>query len=338
MNAKEKGAFAGRLFGALVGAFFSRAPLALAAGLSLGGNGSNSPVEIRAQSGIEWQQKAQVYIARGHAVAKRGESELKADTLTAYYRSVKKAPGEGQNPPPQGAGKGGGKGGAEGLIAGSNAEIYRIDADGHVVIKSPTRTVVGDHAVYDLDRGIAVITGKNLRMTTPQEVVSARKSLEWYARKEIAVARGDAVAIRRDRRIRADVLTAYFVKAGKGEEKAGAKGAAKSAGAGAIEGGEKIARIDAEGHVLVSTPTDIARSDYAVYDARKDFVTLLHHVTITRGRDTIRGGYAVIDLKRNISRIMNFKEPGKRPEIEALVIPRQKASPEPVAKTGAKPR
>ena len=41
--------------------------------------------------GIEWQQDAQVYIARGNAVATRGTTEVHADTLIAHYREAKAA-------------------------------------------------------------------------------------------------------------------------------------------------------------------------------------------------------------------------------------------------------
>ncbi len=47
------------------------------------------PLQIQADSGIEWQQNAHLYIARGNAVAIRGPSELHADTLIAHYREVK---------------------------------------------------------------------------------------------------------------------------------------------------------------------------------------------------------------------------------------------------------
>ncbi len=70
--------------------------------------------------------------------------------------------------------------------------------------------MVGDRAVYDVDRAIAVVTGKGLKMTTPTDVVTARDSLEWYDQKQIAVARGNAVAIRNGKTIKGDVLTAYM--------------------------------------------------------------------------------------------------------------------------------
>jgi lipopolysaccharide export system protein LptA len=259
---------------------------AAAQGLSLGSVSADRPVEISADSGIEWQQEAQEYIARGNAIAKRGTSEVQADTLTAHYRKSKSAGGEN--------------------------EIYRLDADGHVTIKGERETVVGDQAVYDVDQAIGIVTGKALKLTTATDVVTARDSLEWYDQKQIAVARGDAVAVRDTRRIRADVLTAHMIKdqpappAGKPVPARAEPPAKKSDAAAAPLGeeGSRITRIDGQGNVLVSTPTDIGRGDYGVYNAETGIVTLLGNVTITRGPNAVRGQYAVMDLNNNISRMM----------------------------------
>src|ERR1700722_5197268 len=64
-------------------------PRAVAQGLSLSGVSEDRPIEVSADHGIEWQQDAQVYIARGNAMAKRGATEVHADTLTAHYRPIK---------------------------------------------------------------------------------------------------------------------------------------------------------------------------------------------------------------------------------------------------------
>jgi lipopolysaccharide export system protein LptA len=255
-------------------------------GLSLGGVSEQHPIEISADSGIEWQQNAQVYIARGNAVAKRGTSEVHADTLTAHYRPSKSSGGEN--------------------------EIYRLDADGHVMIKGERGTVIGDQAVYDVDQQIGIVTGKALKLTTATDVVTARDSLEWYDQKQIAVARGDAVAVRETKRVRADVLTAHMTKdqpkpAAVKPAAAPVKASVKS-GSSAMDPlgdeGSKISRIDAQGNVLVSTETDIGHGDYGVYNADAGVATLLGNVTITRGPNAIRGQYAVIDLNNNVSRMM----------------------------------
>jgi len=270
----------------------SSVPLSAAQGLSLGGVSEDRPVEVSADSGIEWQQDAQLYIARGNAIAKRGTTEVHADTLTAHYRPSKGAGGE--------------------------TEVYRLDADGHVMIKGPTQTVVGDQAVYDVDQQIGIVTGKTLKLTTPSDVVTARDSFEWYDAKQISVARGDAIAVRDTKRLRADVLTAHMTKEkpkpGENQPEAktskavpattNAKTSAKAGPLGDRDEGSRISRIDAQGNVLVSTPTDIGRGDYGVYNADTGIVTLLGNVTITRGPNAIKGEYAVVDLNNNVSRMM----------------------------------
>jgi len=290
---------------------------ASAQGLSLGGVSQDRPIEISADSGIEWQQNAQVYIARGNAVAKRGTTEVHAETLTAHYR-----PSKG---------------------AGSENEIYRLDADGRVVIKSPTQTVVGDQAVYDVDQQIGIVTGKALKLTTPTDIVTARDSFEWYDQKQVAVARGDAVAVREAKQIRADVLTAHMTKdkPKAGESKSAAKPtqatpAAASAKAGAPAGplgdsdeSSRISRVDAQGNVVVTTPTDIGRGNYGVYNADTGIVTLLGNVTVTRGPNTVRGQYAVVDLNNNISRMMTLPPTPGAPaqRVEGLFVRQDNAAP-----------
>jgi len=272
-------------------------------GLNLGGASGDRPIEISADTGIEWQQNAQVYIARGKAMAKRGTTEVHADTLTAHYRPSK-AKGGGDN------------------------EIYRLDADGHVTIRGETQTVVGDQAVWDVDQQIGLVTGKALKLTTATDVVTARDSFEWYDGKQIAVARGDAIAVRSDaKRIRADVLTAHMTKdkAKSGGATTESKPATPDAAANPLAPdaeNSRISRVDAQGNVLVSTPSDIGRGDYGVYNSDTGIVTLLGNVTITRGPNTIKGQYAVVDLNNNVSRMMAVGPGAGAPagRVEGLLI------------------
>jgi lipopolysaccharide export system protein LptA len=265
--------------------------------------GDSLPVQIQSDSGIEWQQEQHLYIARGNAIATRGPSEVHADTLIAHYREAK------------------------GGNAGGNTEIYRVEAEGHVTLSRGTQTVVGDRAVDDIDQATTVITGKGLKMTTPTDVVTARDSLEWYDQKQVAVARGHAVAIRNGRTIKGDVLTAYMVKSAPVQAKAGAQdgrpaavpgkppvtAAAAPGGTtgGAAEADSKISRVDAQGHVVVSNALDTGRGDFGVYNADTGIATLIGHVVIERGKDVIRGQRGVMDLNNNVSRVM----PGDAPDV-----------------------
>jgi lipopolysaccharide export system protein LptA len=260
---------------------------------------SSAPINIQADSGIEWQQNKQLYIARGNAVAARGPATIKADTLLAHYRDVKSAPAAAA---------------ANTATTENNTQIYRVEAEGNVVITRDNRTVVGDHADYDMDQGIGIVRGKALKMTTASDTVTARDTLEWYDLKQIAVARGDAVAVHNGRTIKADTLTAYMVKAAPEAQpgkpapppKPIPSSAAGKPGAPAAAPGEesKISRIDGQGHVVVVNGPDIGRGDYGVYNAASGICTLLGNVTITRGSDVVTGQYAVMNLNTNVSRIM----------------------------------
>ena len=218
-----------------------------------------------------------------------------SDTIVAHYRPAK--PGAAGASPP---------GAAEGALAG-NTEIYRVEADGRVSLKRDTQTVVGDRAVYDVDKAIMVMTGKGLKLTTATDTVTARDALEWYDQKQVAVARGDAVAIRNGKTIKADILTAYMVKtqpprrAGPPRaEKPAGKSAATPVSAPAKPGApaapaqqSKIDRVDAQGHVVVTNSADTGRGDFGVYNAVSGICTLIGNVVISRAKDVIRGQTAV---------------------------------------------
>ncbi|MBV8505316.1 MAG: hypothetical protein JOZ11_05840 [Alphaproteobacteria bacterium] len=176
-------------------------------------------------------------------------------------------------------------------------------------------------------------------------MVTAHDSLEWYDQKQIAVARGDAVATRDVKVIRADVLTAHMTKdkpqpaAGKPDKAAPAAAQARPRNSamplGDTDESSKISRVDAQGHVLVSTQTDVGRGDYAVYNADSGIATLLGNVTVTRGPNTIRGEYAVMDLNNNISRMMAAPaKPGATvTRVEGLFVRQDQAA----APTGTPP-
>jgi lipopolysaccharide export system protein LptA len=298
---------------------FAAAILALAAGVALAAlsaraqnfglglttQDSNKPITIEADQGIEWQQNNRVYIARGHAKATRGQATVFGDTLVAYYRPIAK-PGAGSS---DAAPERKTSAGSSDPVGGNSTEIYRLEATGNVRIATETQTVYGDHAVYDVDRTLLVVTGKNLRLETPRDTLTARDSLEWYDDKQLAVARGDAVAIREGKHLRGDVLTASVTRA--------------------ANEASHISRVDAHGNVLVSSQDQIARGDAGVYNVDTGIATLTGRVTLTRADNELRGQYAVVDLNNNVSRLLSAPPStqlteGKPARVQGLLVPRQK--------------
>ena len=65
-----------------------------------------------------------------------------------------------------------------------------------------------------MDQAVLVMTGRDLKLTTPNDVLTARDSLEYWSQKHMAVARGNAVVVTNDgRRLAADTLVAYTTEA-----------------------------------------------------------------------------------------------------------------------------
>jgi len=165
---------------------------ALAQNLNFASTDSDAPIEIFADDGIEWQQEKLIFLARGNARAVRGDVTVHAQLLRAYYREGK----------------------------GGSTEISRLDAETKVKIVTPTETAYGEAAVYDVDKGVLVLSGGRVRLVSGQDRIEADRQLEYWERKQMAVARGNAVAVRiengQKKRIKGDVLVAYFRKNKKG--------------------------------------------------------------------------------------------------------------------------
>lgn len=288
---------------ALVVALAMGSPAVRAQGLGLGMSGDDKPLEVFADQGIEWHQNESTYIARGNARAVKGDTTVYGDALIAHYRNA----------------------------AAGGTEVWRIEANGNVRITTPTDTAYGDRAVYTIDNGVLVMTGKNLRLTTPRETITARDSLEYWDQKDLAVARGDAVVITNDRRIRADVLTAQFKsdKNQPGVKPTAATPAPPAARkpntkAGSDGDTSRLHRVDAYGNVIITTPQDVARGNRGVYMEETGIANLLGSVKITRGNNQLNGEVAEVNLRTGVSRIISAKEGTSGGPVRALIVPERK--------------
>jgi lipopolysaccharide export system protein LptA len=268
----------GAVFSLLVGLLAIAGPEASAQTLGFAGGG-DTPIHIEADNGIEWQRANQLYMASGNARASQGDSSVEADRLIAYYR-VKE---NGDN------------------------EIYRIDAIGNVRILSRSEIATGDRAVYDVFNGVLVLTGDRVQLDTGQDTITAKDTLEYYEKRRLAVARGDALAIRDDRRLKADVLMAHFLSDGKNSRDA------------------SLDRIEAVGNVLISTDTDIVMAERGDYDLASGRAELTGDVRITRGDTQLNGERAEVDLNSGRSRLLSD---GNRVRVLLTPKPRPKDAPQ----------
>jgi lipopolysaccharide export system protein LptA len=225
---------------------------------------SPEAIEIDAENGIEWRRDEQLVLARGNARAVRGDMTVRAQVLSARYRE-----------------------GADG-----SDEIWQLEADGNVEIRSPGETVYAEHATYDLDRRVVNLRGDRVRLLTDGNEITADRMEYWTERRKL-IARGNAEAVEGDRRLRAATLTAYLADPD--------SPAAQSS---------RLERVEAKDDVWVITPSEVLRGDAGSYDAGRDMATLTGDVRITRGPNQLNGCRGEVDLRAGISRLLACEDEG----------------------------
>ncbi|MBC7637681.1 MAG: hypothetical protein H7251_19015 [Acetobacteraceae bacterium] len=277
------------------------------AAVTLAQQAAAQPIDLTKGGAIEltWRDESEIRDQEktapvtGDARAVRGNVTVLADKLVAHYRKKAVNPSE--------------------AATGGN-EIYRLEAHGHVRIVTATDEAVGDAAVYDIDQAVLVMTGTGLRLTTPQQVLTARDSLEYWSEKRMAVARGAAVVTTADgRRIAADTLVGYTAPP-KADRQVTPQADALAA-SGALE------RVEAYGNVEVRTAADNGRADRGLYIAALDSAWLLGNVRLSAGNGMqMKVDAAVANKQTGIFRTVN--RPGNRAQ---GMIPPSIGKPPPVA-------
>jgi lipopolysaccharide export system protein LptA len=246
--------------------------------LSLGGVKGDVPIEVYAEDGIEWQQDGSIFVARGNARAVRGEVEVLSDELKAHYR-------EG---------------------AGGQSEVWRLDALGNVRIISNSETAYGSRAIYNADKKVLVIDGEKPRLVSGKDTLSASQQLEYWELKSFAVARGDAVAVRDNKRVHADVLVAHLKPDAKGQT--------------------RVYRVDAYDNVRIRTGRETATGDRGVYNVDSGVATLTGKVKLVRDDNELRGCRAEVNLNTGISKLFACANQSSSGRVQGSFVPKNRNS------------
>ncbi|NHN88941.1 LptA/OstA family protein [Acetobacter conturbans] len=311
-------------------------------------------ITVTAVGGFDWDQNAQKVTAYDQAQAVRGDVTVTADKLIAYYRKKAASPdaaaGSGPAPggkpsadqpptvqaptsnapppppsvpapatPPADAPKpADGTPAAGGPDASGSNEIYRLEAIGHVHIFTQTDQGWGDKAVYDIDQATLVMNGHAMKLTTPQDVLTARDSMEYYSQTRISIGRGNAtVTTNEGKQIKADVLVGYSAPPANTPPKPGADPAKKQGGDPLTNGSGKLEKVNAFGHVWVRTQTETITGDRGVYVPDTGIARIVGNVHITRGQNQLEGAAAVINMHTGVATMT--ERPGER--VSGLVVP-----------------
>jgi len=300
---------------------------------------NGGPIQITAKQGIEWRQKDQEVIASGTARAVRGSVTVDADQLIAHYRK-KAAPTPATSAAAPAAAPA--PSDPESVLNSGNSEIYEIEAVGHVHIFTSTDNAYGDHAVYSMDSAVLVLTGQNLKLTTPHDVITAKDSVEYYSVKRQAIARGDALIVADDgRSIAADVLIGYL--APPSASPGGARPAVTPAKPGAANPPDmlgqagRLQKVDAIGHVLIKTPNQTATGNAGVYLPDQGVARLGGNVHIISGPNVLNGSDALVNMKTGVATLL--AAPGG--QVAGSITPNSAPPPTPApvraAATGPQP-
>lgn len=225
---------------------------------------SKEPIEITADKTLEWKRNEKLFVATQNALAKQGDVSIAAAVLTANYR-------DGQE---------------------SSMEIYKMKATDNVVIHTRESSAYGDVATYNVDDALAIMTGDNLKLVSPDQILTARDQFEYHVNKGELIAIGDAKIDRpkpeggKDT-VTADIISALFINNEKGER--------------------VMKQMEAKGNVVITTPTEVITGAYGIYRAKSNKADLTGGVTIRRGPNILEGDHAEVDLNTNTSKLFGGK-------------------------------
>ncbi len=132
--------------------------------------------------------------------------------------------------------------------------------------------------------GLAVAQVSALKShDTAQAIDITADRLEVREKENIAVFSGSVEAVQGDMQISADSVTVYYEKA---------------AGA----GDPTISRLDLAGSAKLVSPSEVAESEWAVYDVAARLLTLGGSVVLTRGDSVLRGDRLELDLESGVTK------------------------------------
>jgi lipopolysaccharide export system protein LptA len=146
--------------------------------------------------------------------------------------------------------------------------------------------------------------------------------------KQLATFTGNVEAVQGDMTLKADILRVYYIQA-EADKATGdaAKAAAPARNAPPAGDQGSIKRIEAEGNVFLSSPTDTAQGDTGVYDPIARKVTLDGNVILTRDDNVVKGASLDMDLDTGVSIVKaGPTAPGQKVQrVRALFVPQKKA-------------
>jgi lipopolysaccharide export system protein LptA len=158
----------------------------------------------------------------------------------------------------------------------------------------------------------AAIPGQD--SSEPIEIIADKLVVQQET--QIATFTGNVVAVQGEMTLKSDLLRVFYAQE-QGEPSTSAPTEDTS-----------IRRVEAEGNVSLSNPTDTATGDRGVYDVPAQKVTLTGNVVLTSGDNVVKGASLDMDLATNVSTVHSDSASADRRQqrVRALFVPGKKGS------------
>lgn len=232
---------------------------------------SNQPIEISADRSLEWHKTENKLIARDNALVKQGDTAIEAQTITAVYSES-----------------------SDSNTDKNNIGLKEVTAEKDVILTSRDNKAYGDTATYDVTNGLAVMRGSNLRMISPNQLLTAQDRFEYQVVQGRLLAIGNAKVKHTDEKGQTNTLQADSLIAMLADDQNGKR---------------SLKTLEAKSNVVITTPTETLTGNYGVYNARNKTAVLEGNVEIRRGRNILQGARADVDLNTNQSRLSGSASP-----------------------------
>lgn len=187
------------------------------------------------------------------------------------------------------------------LSAGAGLAQSRHHTRAHTPTVTAKRSVTND--VPNALQGFSKNRSRPIRIEADQ--------LEVRNKENVATFKGNVHVTQGDTDMRCDRLIVYYEPPSGGTD--GAKAASASSDT------QRIRRLEAHGHVVVTQKDQTATGDTGIFNMRTNTITLKGHVGISHGHDVLRGDRLLVDMKTGVShlyanhgRVQGLFEPSRR--------------------------
>lgn len=215
-------------------------------------------MEIEADNSLEWHREDKLYVAKGNVNAKQGDRTINSEILYAHYDDSNE----------------------------KDIEIWKVEAKKNVLITQDDIKILGDDAVYDVNKQEFHIKGNNLNVLSKDYQIKANKKIEYFEKDNQVTANGNVIIYRAGSEMRCDRALATLYKT--------------------PEGKTEIKEIFAFDNLEIITEKDKITGDYGHYDFSKESAEVEGNVVIARENSVITGDKAIVNMKTGVAKMKSL--------------------------------